>query len=597
MKAKIYILLLCIAGVSLAGCNDDFMQKFPETSISHENFFNTVNDLDTYVNKLYDQVGYSYDDVFSDNISVYTGGSQLDELLRGNVDENNVGGWTKDNWGNLRNINFMLVNTGKVKGSEEDINHYVGIARLLRARFYYGMVKKYGDMPWYSKPLETSDIDLLMKTQDPRALVVDSIMADLEFAAKYIKPISSRTRFNKYAALQELARIALYEGTYRKYHAELSAVSTADTYFNRAVTAAQSIMESDQFEITGSGAAGYRALFCSGDLSKNKEMIMYRDFDKALGVTNNSHAVYDWQWSLSKSLADSYLTLDGKPATADPAYATKGYVDMFTNRDPRMGETIIAPDTKLLGSSIPSIGKVTYGSLSQFKFYPSQELYGGWDLDLNDIPLYRYAETLLIYAEAKAELGTITQSDLDKTINLIRNRVGMPYLLISTTIDPVLEAAYPNVTGATKALILEVRRERRIELACEGFRWDDIKRWAVGELMTKPFEGAYVSKLGAHDMTGDGIPDIAILRSPNDLEPLAGLSDEIKGKLVYYYLFSKDGKQETFYLSQGDKGNIRFTKDLDNPRTFASPKYYYFPLPFDQLRDNPNLKQPVGWAK
>lgn len=597
MKAKKHILLLCIAGVSLAGCNDDFMQKFPETSISHENFFNTINDLDTYVNKLYDQVGYSYDDVFSDNISVYTGGSQLDELLRGNVDENNVGGWSKSTWGNLRSINFMLVNTGKVVGSAEEVNHYVGIARLIRAKFYYGMVKKYGDVPWYSRPLETSDIDLLMKTQDPRALVVDSIMADLEFAAKYIKPIASRTRFNKYAALQELARVALSEGTYRKYHSELSAQSSANAYFERAVTASQAIMESGQFEITGNGAAGYRALFCSGDLSKNKEMIMYRDFDKELGVTNNSHAVYDWQWSLSKSLADSYLTLEGKPATADPAYATKGYVDMFVNRDPRMGETIIAPNTKLLGSSIPSIGKVTYGSLSQFKFYPTKELYGGWNLDLNDIPMYRYAETLLNYAEAKAELGTITQSDLDKTINIIRARVNMPRLTTDVNIDPVLEATYPNVSGKNKALLLEVRRERRVELACEGFRWDDIKRWGVGELMAKPFEGAYVSKLGAHDMTGDGIPDIAILHSPNELGPLDGLSDEIKGKLVYYYLFSKDGKQETFYLSEGDKGNIRFTKDLDNPRSFINPKYYYFPLPFDQLRDNPNLKQPIGWRK
>jgi hypothetical protein len=596
MRTKKYMLLLFLVGSIFSSCNDDFMNKFPETSISSENFFNTVNDLEIYTNNLYDFLGYSYDDIFSDNLSIYTGGSNVDNMLRGQLSPDNVGGWTKSTWSTLYKINFMLDNLGRVTGSAADINHFVGIAKFHRARFYYNMVKTYGDVPVYTKSLTNTDIDLLYKGRDSRTDVVNLIMEDLDFAVKNIKVGSGNTRINKYAALQELARISLYEGTYRKYHSELKLESTANSFFEKAAAAADEIMKSGKYEITGQGAAGYQALFVSADLTTNKEIILRRDFDKVLGVGNNSHTVLNWQWSLSRSLADSYLMKDGTPATSDPNYSKKGYVDMFKDRDPRMAETILCPNMIFEGDKNPTFPKVNFGGLSQLKFYPRKpELRLGWGLNYTDLPIYRYAETLLIYAEAKAELGIISQTDLDLTINKIRTRVGMPQLNTSVAIDPVLAAQYPAVSGAQNALILEIRRERRVELACEGFRYDDIRRWAAGNLLENSFEGFYVPALGAIDFTGEGEPDIAILNSPSDLAPISGLTDAQKKNLIYYYLKDASGKDNTFYLSEGNKGNIRFRVDLDYPKKFESPKYYYLPLPFDQIRDNPNLKQLYGW--
>ncbi|NCC10663.1 MAG: RagB/SusD family nutrient uptake outer membrane protein [Bacteroidia bacterium] len=587
MKARKYILALFLIAGSLSGCNDDFMNKFPETSLSPENFFNTVSDLEVYTNNMYGLLSYSYDDVFSDNISIYTGGSSIDNMLRGKLTPDNVGGWTKSTWGTLYKINFMLAHLDKVQGTAEDINHFVGIARLHRARFYYGMVKTYGDVPLYSQPLGTGDTELLYKGRDSRAEVVDFIMADLDFAAKNIKAITSRTKINKYAALQELARVALYEGTYRKYHSELKLESTANAFFDKALAAANEIITSKLFEITGNGAEGYRALFVSGNLAPNKEMILYRDFDKPIGVGNNSHTVLNWQWSLSRALADSYLKIDGTSATSDPGYYKKGFIEMFADRDPRMAETFVYPNFIVPGDKNPTFAKITFGGLAQLKFYPREvDLRQGWNLNYTDLPIYRYAETLLIYAETKAELGTINQADLDLSINKLRDRVNMPHLKLDVTVDPFLEEQYPLVNGDKKAVLLEIRRERRVELACEGFRYDDVKRWGAGRLLEKSFEGIYIPALGAIDLSGDGEPDIAVLESPTQLDPISNLTEDQKKKLVYYYLKDKDGKFDTFYLSEGDKGNVRFRIDLEDPKKFETPKYYYLPLPYDNTSVN-----------
>lgn len=157
--------------------------------------------------------------------------------------------------------------------------------------------------------------------------------------------------------------------------------------------------------------------------------------------------------------------------------------------------------------------------------------------------------------------------------------------------DPVIAAQYPDVTGANAKVILEIRRERRVEMACEGLRTDDIKRWNAGKLMEGPFEGMYIPGFGPLDITGDGEPDIAIFKTPAD----NNLSPEEKDKLTVYTLFDENGKEQGIYLSESDKGYIRFVKDKNMPITFIAPKYYYFPIPFKQVQLNPNLKQPTGW--
>ena len=199
---------------------------------------------------------------------------------------------------------------------------------------------------------------------------------------------------------------------------------------------------------------------------------------------------------------------------------------------------------------------------------------------------------MLINAEAKAELGIITQTDINGTINKLRNRVGVKALDMGNIVDdPVIAAQYPNVKGDYAKVILEIRRERRVEMACEGLRTDDLMRWDVGKLLEGPYEGIYISQFGKLDLTGDDKPDIAIFRTPAESD----LTDEEKKKMTTYTLFDDNGKELAIFLSEGDKGYIRFVKNKNMPVRFVSPKYYYYPIPFKQEQLNPNLKQPDGW--
>jgi len=593
MKTSIYKLLAWsfILGISTS-CNDEFLQRDPHVSITSDQFFRNVKDLETYTNGFYSQMRYSYEDLGSDNISLNTGANEVDQVLVGGVSAGNVGGW--NDWSNLRRINYMLARMDNVEGSEVDINYYVGIARLFRAWFYIDKVQRYSDVPWYDVDLRDTDEELLYKEKDPREMVVDNIMADLEFAAANIKTGTDRTRATKYAAVALLSRFALYEGTFRKYHPELGLSGSENAFLERAASAAEQIVESGVFSVYSTGsAADYSNLFKSANLNGNPEMIWWADNDEKLGVGNNSHVVFNWQWSLSKDLADTYLMADGTPFTSQEGFDKKPFVEMFKGRDPRMAATIVHPGFKTTAAGDPVRTSPNFGGYLQVKFYPNESERKGWNLNFTDLPVMRYSEVLLNLAEAKAELGTLTQGDLDRTVNVIRARVGMPALQLGASTDAYLANQYPAIAG--NGTLLELRRERRVELACEGFRYTDMMRWAAGDKFNTGQEGMYFPSLGAFDVTGDGVEDIALLQKPGDEGVLAGLPDAVRSSLSKYFLQDENGTPQSFYLSEGTKGFVRFTKNKNNPPMFEGPKYYYRPIPQQQLVLNPNLEQTKYW--
>lgn len=595
MKNTILTYMASVSVLFLASCQKDFLNRLPQTKPTEETLFKNVSDLETYSNSFYDLMGPAYSDGFSDNIAGLSGSSTTDAMIRNSLTPSNVSGW--DSWANVRKINFMLQNSGKTVGDPASIKHFIGIARFYRAYVYYNMVMTYGDVPWYNKVLKDTDIELMEKKQDPRTLVVDSVMADLEYAAANIKPSGSNTRVTKWAALSLLSRISLYEGSYRKYHKYLALSESANKYFERSASAAKEVMDKGGFVVnsTGKVAEDYRNLFVSNDLTSNKEIIFFRKSSEADGVANNSHTVFDYQWALSKDLMEDYLMKDGSRFTALPNYEKKQVTEIFENRDPRLAENIMAPGFKTNPSvNIPYVLKPTFGGYLQIKFYPRDpNQRKGWDLNYTDLPIMRYAEVLLNYAEARAELGLIDQNDLNTTISKLRNRVGMPALDLAVSesnIDPIQSKRYANIQN-NKGAILEIRRERRVELASEGFRLNDLNRWYVGELLTVNPKGIYVPSLGAMDVTGDGIPDIAILQNKDALGPISGISKEIKDKLAMYYLDEK-----VIFLSNGSSGHIQFVRDQVQERTWVEgPKYYYRPIPIVQTTLNPNLLQPLGW--
>lgn len=592
---QIKINLIGVAiGLLAVACNNDFMDRFPETQISSETFFQSVTNLELYTNTYYDKISTSYSDGTSDNYASFSDASEHNNLIRGSITAATVGGW--DDWGTLRRYNYLLDNVHTVSGNPEVIAHYIGLTRLMRAVWYYEQVKRYSDVPWYSNALTDTDEDLLYKARDPRTLVVDSIMADLDYAVAHMsEDYGNRSQFSRWYALAMQARICLHEGTFRKYHDELDLQSTADMYIEKAATAAFDIMESGQFSIdkTGGKDAAYRNLFCSYNLAESPEIILFKDYDNALQIKHSAgYDVLAYSCNFSRSLMESYeyLTEDGRavPFSSVENYETKNFTEVFENRDPRFNQTFMYPGFVRAGTSAPFRPNLNLGGYPVIKFLPMTAEEQQWNSSYTDLPVSRYAEVLLIYAEARAELGQLTQDDMDRTVNEIRSRVEMPPLVLGNLPDdPQLAAQYPDISD--KAL-LQIRRERRIELVGENFRWDDLFRWKAGHLLEQVQQGIYVDGFGVFDISGDGVPEMGIFEN----EASNTIPEEERGNYTFYYIYGTDGSANFFSLSEGDHGYITINNEI-GARTFEEPKYYYYPLPQNQRLLNPNLEETVFW--
>lgn len=580
--------------VLLIGCNDSFMDRFPETAISSEAYFKTVKDLELYTNTYYDLVSPQYCDWVSDNCASFSDVHFHNNLIRGSITPDNVGGW--NDWGTLRRFNFFLDNVNKVNGEQDQVNHHIGLTRLHRAIWYYDMVKKYSDVPWYSKSLSDTDEELLYKAQDPRTMVMDSIMSDIDFAINNISAdTENRTVFNKWYALAIKARICLHEGTFRKYHTELNLQSTANVYLMKAVDASQKIMESGLFKIDKNGGKNkaYWNLFAGYDLSASPEIILYKDFDYEAQIKHGAGpTTFNWVTNLSRSLMESYeyLTDDGKaiPFSKVKDYNKKSFTEVFESRDPRFSQTFMYPGYKIEGTAVPHRPNMNLGGYPQIKFMPGKADQIIIPTSYTDLPVCRYAEVLLINAEAKSELGQLTQSDLDKTINDIRSRVEMPPIKIGQLEDdPQLKVQFPEISDR---VLLEIRRERRIELMSENFRWDDLMRWKAGHLIEEVQQGIYIDKFGVFDISGDGIPEVGIFQN----EANNNIPKDERDNYTFYYIEKSDGTPNSFRLSNETSGYIVINNEIRS-RKFEQPKYYYQPIPKTQLKLNPNLKQTTFW--
>jgi hypothetical protein len=575
------------------------MDRFPETRITEQVFFSSIQDLETYTNSFY---GYSqtnpsatiapylsssYWDVGTDN-TIYTDNHEIYRLMTDDISEKNAGSWSS-HWTRIRNVNFMIARAHQARGDQAEINHFIGVARFFRAHLYYTLVRRYSDVPWYSRDLSTTDTELLFKPQDPRSLVVDSIIADLQFASDHIRAGNSRTRVTKHTALAMQSRIALYEGTFRKYHPELG-LNDGNRFLEIAANAAQQVIESNVFSLH----PNYQALFNSLSLAANREVIMYEAYDVALR-RHNAHSVFDWTTGLSRDLMEDYLAIvDGKavPFHTLPGYNTRTLLEIFKdNRDSRMFQTIMNPGYIVPGRSEPYILNISHGGYPQIKFYPTTQDQLAWGMSYTDLPIIRYAEILLNYAEARAELGRFTDEDMNMTISLLRDRAGVPRSTLAewmTNIDPVQSNRYPNVTSTQRGAILEIRRERRVELAAEGFRFGDLMRWRAGKLLERAPEGSYIRQLGLQDLTGDGNPNIAIVRTQADFNAIP--SEDRAG--VTAIILEAAGT--TIELTGEDSGYI-VLKSQVNRWTFVEPKYYYWPIDERDMLVSPNLVQNRYW--
>jgi len=577
MKKIVYTIILLLVA---SGCNDDFLERYPLSEVSPQTYFKTENELETYINSLYSYLPTTsifQDDTQSDNLAP----KAFNQVVAGQHQvETDAGpaGWT---WGYLRDVNFFLENYSRAQVEPAVKNHYAGIARFFRAWSYFDKVKRFGEVPWYGESIGNTETELLYKARDSRVLVMDSVMADLDFASENIYDNTPANTINKWAALALKARVGLHEGTFRKYHN----LQGGEVFLQAAVEAAEEIMNSGLYDLysTGNPKRDYLDLFVK-EVADPKEVILATVFDAGFNAFHTANGTFLTGTllapGLTKSLVNTYLMTDGTPFTNQPGYQTMAFVEEVQNRDPRLAQTIRTPGYTRIGSSLtlaPNFDNARTG-YQNIKFVMS-EAFDGFNQNTNDLPIFRYAEVLLNYAEAKAELGNLDQVDLDRSVNLIRTRVDMPALQLGgIAVDPVLQNRYPNVSGAQQAAILEIRRERRVELAIEGFRYDDLMRWKAGDLLTKTFKGMYIPGSDPYDVDDDGQNDIALVESiPGDQ------AQDVQ------YLQLGDG----FDLEEGNRGNIRMHPTVS--KTFNDPQHYYFPLPRTELLLNDNLTQNLGW--
>lgn len=587
--------LIGLYALALTSC-DSFLNCEPENSFSSEGFLESESDLRLYTN------GFLQSFLPGEEAIAWGGDQYADFcatrssttfLIGDTWDDTQQGGWGTGDWGDLRQINYFLDNLPNAKGKVTDVIylHNEGVGRFWRAYFYYGMVRTFGDVPWYETTLDVDNRDELYKPRDKREVVMDKILKDLDFACTNCSTdktlTESSTLITKWVALALKSRICLFEGTYRKYHTELGLQNSAEKFLRASIAASEELMTKGPYKLlnTGDVETQYRTLFTSEELNTT-EVIWGIAFKKDLRMHSITwklfSASFGANWSLVRPFVNMYLMRDGNRFTDRTDYATMQYMDEFQNRDCRLMQTVISPSyqRKISGTVKPDAPNFSMTSTGYqlIKWAIDDDVHVGKATANNSIPIFRYAEVLLNYAEAKAELGECDETVWNATVKPLRERAGVEGK-IPATYDPYVAAYFKNQT--TDKWVLEVRRERGVELAFEGVRYDDIMRWKQGDLIENIWQGIYIPQKGeAYDLNGDGVKDVAVV----DKEPPAG--EKIKG--VQYVVIGKTNR-----LSEGDHGYIEF--GFSQGRKWDDKKYFR-PIPLTATQINPALlPQNLGW--
>lgn len=579
MKHTIINALFLSAAIACISC-EDMLDYQPKDRLSPDTYFKTETDCELWTNNYY-TVFPSAEGIYSEPYDVIVRDVLADEISGVRKPMPTDGNW---NWEKLREMNFFLSRASQVEDESVRLE-YEGLTRFFRAYFYFEKVKRYGDVPWVDRPLG-SDEEELYKGRDSRESVMEKVMEDVDFAIANLPEVQNVYRVTRWTARALKSRIALFEGTFRKYHG----LDGYEEFLQACVNASEPFL-TGPYSIYTSGSTPYQDLFTSQDAIET-EIILARAYTSAIsGMTHdvNGHLTGATMGrpGMTRNVVNMYLMRDGSRYTDQENYATKTFVEECKNRDLRMAQTLRTPGYKRIGGSkelAPDLSRSTTGY--QLIKYLTEEKYDANKASTNDMPLFRLAEVLLNYAEAKAELGTLKQADLDNTIRPLRVRAGLPDLDMeeaNANPDPYLsspETGYANVTGANKGVILEIRHERTLETPMEGLRYWDIMRWKEGKRFEKPIEGLYFPGTGEYDLDGNGSVDVCIY----DTEKAPGNSADV--------LYLKLGSD--IVPSEGTSGNV--LAHSTQQRIWNEERDYLYPIPTDdRVLTQGAISQNPGW--
>ena len=600
MKLTHYIYIGALT-LSLSSCFD--LNKEPEGVLSTVKPFTGVGEITSYLDQFYEkgvrEQGFNWTgayiasgDLISDNMST----SAINTRLNGDLTLASAG--KLDAYTQIRNVNFLLNNLGNCdeKGSAR-YKQCVGEAHYFKAWFYYTLFKSYGQLTWLDRPLDPNTDQMLLPRVN-RTVIADSILSELDKAIANLNEQNSAAsmRVHRDVARALKAEVALYEATWEKYHKAKNdpffdptvTSEKISNYLNQCVEACQAIVDRKVWSIytTNNATNDYRQLFQTEDLSNNKEVLWFKRYD-GTNIGNNVDRYLNkggGSAGITASLVDDYLTIDGQPFVGTAKTdAKKVFGDELkpTMRDPRLSQTVCMPGQQLR----PDEGPYKLPPLTGASYHKNETGYsilkhvqidfkGSLDAEFRGSTpgiQFRYAEVLLNYAEALAELdGAANAAKIVELVSPLRKRVGMPDMDFDREYNT--SADYPF--HALDKYLQAVRRERRVELAIEGKRFDDIMRWAAAQEL----------------IVGQRAVGALFVGSNLENNPAYG------GKLVYdkatgnnLYLTGKSGDELRYILPSNPAGNEQGWR-------FNPARDYLLPIAPRMLNLTENQwKQNPGW--
>lgn len=565
MKAIYKLCAIALATTALVGC-DDFIDdnRYPlDQQTSNPTYWNNASNVTNQCNTFYNQyIGYgnsgSLGWFYAKTLSDDQAGNSFTNWTNVNVPS------SSSNWSapftEIRRANYIITNVANSTLSENDKNNFMAIARLNRAWQYYQLVRMYGDVQWIETVVDPANPEETYGSRDDRDMVMDKVLEDLNFACQYMQK-GSKTSWSKDMANAMKADICLWEGTFCKYrtadeNGKAADATRAEKFLKECVTACENVMNAGY-----TLSDDYQAIYNSVSLSDNPEIIFFKEYKKDLFY----HSLISYTCSstqisgMTKDAFDAYLFKDGKPlALTSENKSDVGEVDADGNysiakllevRDGRLAKTI-DPFVYYQGMAWTRAGAMAMTSSTGYGICKYDNVTLDRDYRANTVknytcaPLFWLSVIYCNYAEAKAELGNITDADLDKSINKLYARAGLPALTAEVGFSD------PANNWGVSDIIWEIRRCRRCELMLDNwYRYWDMIRWHQ------------LDKLDTNKN-----PDILLGANVGNIPNL-----EVDINADGYIIASQ------------------------NASRVYEAKHYLYPIPSTQITLNPNLGQNPGW--
>lgn len=504
----------------------DFLDREPITKPEAGNFLTGAIQVENYINGLYMTLpsfskfglGVRSEEKNSDNIIA----EKYDARLHGQNNQFSGASDWQTGYQNLRKVNYFFHNYKVSEAQEnEDVLSLKGEAYFLRAYWHFDLLKKFGSIPvmdaFWDENATIAGLQIPAKTRNEVARFILSDLVEaknlLHSRGKY-----SGIRINKEAAMVLAMNVALYEGTWEKYHSSddfASSTNESNYFLGEVINWGNELFGCgiDLYKTGQNPGDAFAALFNSKDLSGMGEVLLWRKYSSDEGVFHDVNGnlkagVVDSEGAagITQSLVDNYLNADG--TFIDPTNEKfKDFKETFEGRDPRLIQTVMNEGAKFASATTATPMHLEEYTDEKKNTISPPKLAGdgntrsltGYHIRLGidttfvsgngetALPIIRYAEGLLAYAEAAAELEMWSDDIANKTLKALRERAGVKYLA------PAKDANFTDFGYTLTPVLQEIRRERRSELALQGFRLDDLMRWKADKLIVgKRGKGAYV---------------------------------------------------------------------------------------------------------